>query len=324
MNKAMFVLAALLIAGPATAQITIQEKKIVTKTKTLEMNVHYPYAGRRNIDNLFANAARTYAASVQPNEVDANSKVVNPHLEPSTGYMGFEVKRNDAQMLSIQVDTGTYYAGQAHPNPDLKTYNFLMPEGRLIGLADLVDGKRGMERVRDLAVDDLDRQLLILDDSLHLKAQEDWFSNFVWKAKELQLTFPPYSVAGYRTTVVHIPLFKLKGVIRPNPRVPAASFDCAVASSRIEKALCSDAGLARLDRQVAERFLYWLGDPVRPQLPNETASERYSREISQRYHDQKVVWQRAWIASRNHNCSSGSVACLKSSYEAHLRDRPPH
>lgn len=313
MRKA--ILAMLLLAATAAqAQVVVTDKAIVRKTGRLHLDIHYPATGIATLDRLFD---RRSWAKVDPDDL----KGATPQ-EPYSVTVGYKIKRNDAHMLSVQFESYVYTGG-AHGRPGMQSFNFLMPEGRQIGLADLVDGKRGLERVRDLAVDALDDQLLILDDSLHLKAQEDYFPDFVWQPRELELTFPPYTVAGYRTTTVHIPLSKLKGVIRPDPRKPAASFDCAGAKSRIEKAICSDAELARLDRQMEAKYAYWHDAvSVRAAKPNETANEKLGREVAQGYRDQAVAWQRVWLARRDHDCASGAVDCLKASYRVHIKDRP--
>jgi uncharacterized protein YecT (DUF1311 family) len=209
--------------------------------------------------------------------------------------------------------------------PRMVSYNFLMPEAAQTGLSDFVAGRRGLERVRDLTVADLNRQLQW--NQTKLKARESWFQDFVWGPDALELTFPPYAVAGYAqgTLVVKIPLADLADVIRPDPRVPAASFECTAAKSRIEKAICSDAELARLDRQAADKYAsaYDYHREVPPVLPNETPAQKLNREVAQGYHDRTVAWQRGWLARRNKDCANASVDCLKTSYLAHLKEPTP-
>ncbi|HEU0094882.1 MAG TPA: lysozyme inhibitor LprI family protein, partial [Rhizomicrobium sp.] len=142
----------------------------------------------------------------------------------------------------------------------------------------------------------------------------------------LEVTFTPYEVAGYAqgTRVVHIPMSKLKSVIRADPRVPAASFDCVAAKSRIDKAICSDAELAHLDREVSQKYLYARDAVTVPVAKaNETPSEKLGREVAEGYRGKAIQWQRAWLARRDHDCAIGTVACLKASYQSHLNDRSP-
>lgn len=303
------------MAGGAQAQLTVTDKAIL-RTGKVELDIHYPETGRAEIDRLFAKIARDFAADPDLNNTSEGA---------NSGSMSYRIKRNDAGMFSVQVDTGSYYAGHAHPMPDIRTYNFLMPEAVKVGLSDFVAGQRGLERVRDLAVADLNRQLQW--DRTKLKARESWFSNFVWGPDALELTFAPYEVAGYAqgTLVVRILLAKLSDVIRADPRVPAASFDCAAARSRIEKAICSDAEVARLDRRVADIYGddYDLHRDVPPVMPNETPAQKLNREVAQRYHDRTVSWQRSWLARRDKACANGSVDCLKASYLAHLKEPRP-
>ena len=316
MGKIALALGILLLAtNGAQAQLTVTDKAIL-RTGKLKLEIHYPQTGRAEIDKRFAKQAQDFAADGDLNDTSEGA---------NSGSMSYRIKRNDAQMFSVEVETGSYYAGHAHPMPDINTYNFLMPEAAQAGLSDFVTGQQGLERVRDLAVADLNRQLQW--NQTKLKARESWFQNFVWGLDALELTFPPYAVAGYAqgTLVVKIPLAKLADVIRPHPRTPAASFDCAAAKSRIEKAICSDAELARLDRRVADIY----GDDydshrdVPPVLANETAAQKLSREVAQRYHDRTVAWQRGWLARRDKACANASVDCLKASYFAHLKEPRP-
>jgi uncharacterized protein YecT (DUF1311 family) len=326
MRRVILALAALVLAtGSVHAQLPVTEKSIVRKTAKLELDVHYPHTGRADIDHMFSDLAKSYAAGIQPNEPDPLNLVGDDPKGPNTGWMRYEIRRNDGQMFSIQIRTSTYNAGSAHGMPDIQSYNFLMPEATRIGLSDLVAGQAGLERVRDLAQADLNRQLQW--DKTRLEARESWFSKFVWGPQALELTYAPYEVAGYAqgTLVVTIPLAKLSGIIRPDPRAPAASFDCAAARTRIETAICSDAELARLDRQMADKYAYAydIHREVPPLLPNETPIQKLKRKVAQGYHDRTVAWQRDWLARRDKACASASVACLKASYRAHLREPMP-
>jgi uncharacterized protein len=103
---------------------------------------------------------------------------------------------------------------------------------------------------------------------------------------------------------VHIPLSKLRGLMRADPLAPMASFDCAKAQSANEKAICSDAALARLDRQVADSYawrLAWAQEEEKPGL-------RQS--------------QRDWLRDRDTICTAAAgdlPACLSELYTARLK-----
>jgi len=102
-----------------------------------------------------------------------------------------------------------------------------------------------------------------------------------------------------------IALASLRDVMRADPRLPAASFDCAQARTATEHALCSEVALARLDRQVAENFSRHLRD-----LPD-AAAKTGLRDA-----------QRAWLARRDGACAGQSAdartACLIGLYKERL------
>src|SRR5262249_54785148 len=53
---------------------------------------------------------------------------------------------------------------------------------------------------------------------------------------------------------LRIPLSAVKSFLRANWRAPLPSFDCARAGTAIEKSICVDVALARLDRHVADAY----------------------------------------------------------------------
>ncbi len=124
-------------------------------------------------------------------------------------------------------------------------------------------------------------------------------------ADALEIEFPPYQVAAYADgpQIARISLARLHDVMRPNPRTPVASFDCARADSANERAICSDVMLARLDREVAETWS--------SQLRNENDPERKQKLKAS---------QVSWLAARDKTCSAGNrVPCLLSLYRARLQ-----
>jgi uncharacterized protein len=75
----------------------------------------------------------------------------------------------------------------------------------------------------------------------------------------------------------------------------AASFDCAKAASRIEKLICSDAELSKLDEELSTAYKAALEDVKQAVLLKQ--------------------WQRQWLKERN-GCSD--VDCVKQVYEVRL------
>ena len=79
----------------------------------------------------------------------------------------------------------------------------------------------------------------------------------------------------------------------------AASFDCAKASTRIEKAICADAGLSALDEHLG-RFYF-------------AARERLAENASC-----IVADQQQWLRAQRNPCAD--VACLKKAYLSRLAE----
>jgi uncharacterized protein len=77
----------------------------------------------------------------------------------------------------------------------------------------------------------------------------------------------------------------------------AASFDCAKASTAVEKLICSDAKLSELDTRLAQAYRQALATPA----------------VAQRVKPD----QRRWLAERN-KCTD--VACLTTAYQKRLAD----
>jgi len=93
--------------------------------------------------------------------------------------------------------------------------------------------------------------------------------------------------------------------MRPDPRVPAASFDCAKAGTDIEQAICSSRDLAQLDRHVSDEFFNALAWAV-----DEPAKAKLKAE------------QKAWLGQRDTHCrvaAQSIVSCLMTSYQARLK-----
>lgn len=316
MRKTALVLAVLLLAaGGAQAQLSVADKTI-QRTGQLKLNIHYPETGRADIDQIFAEAARKYAADPDLNETSGGQ---------NSGSMSYEIKRNDAQMFSVQVRTHSYYAGHAHGMPDMTSYNFLMPDGAQAFLPELIEGRRGLDRISELVTADLIRQLGTGD----LQAIRNGanprgssFQNFVWLSDALEITYEPYEVAGYAAgeKKVRIPFSQLTGMIRPDPRAPAPSFPCGKAVTAIEKVICSDAALARLDRQVAERYADKLDlNEVPAVRADERPTDTRHRLAKQAQHELIMSNQRTWLKERNRACPTLAKDCLSKVYRDRIK-----
>jgi uncharacterized protein len=125
---------------------------------------------------------------------------------------------------------------------------------------------------------------------------------FDWTPAELVLHFGEYAVAPYAAgpQEVRLPMSALAGIVRSDPRAPAPSFDCAHAASPMEKSICADPALARLDRQVGEAY-------GRKRLSEADAKAKAVL----------LEGQRAFLTARDKSCGADR-ACLARAYRQRL------
>ena len=288
------------------AGLPVASKSIIIKTKDIDVSVHYPQTGNKAIDASLLAYARKAVDDFKASAVDKQ-----PGEDAYTMELTYKIERNDAQILAV-VFTEEAYAGGAHGNSDFATLSFLLPDGAQIFLPEIVDGSRGIARISSLATSILIRTIGsgpdAASDADTIKTGAgplaDNFKDFVWLPNRLHIYFPPYQVASYAAgpQEVNIPMSALADVVRPDWRAPAASFDCRKASSFIEKTICADAGLARLDRQVAEAY------QVKLHIAYDAANKK-----------QVLQSQRDWVALRNRTCVGPSAgACLSKFYRDRL------
>jgi uncharacterized protein YecT (DUF1311 family) len=195
-----------------------------------------------------------------------------------------------------------------------------MPEATQVFLPEWVDGQRGLERINQLIIADLTKQLGPSNGWTRPRPNASFFRNFAWLPDALEITYTPYEVAGYAQgeLKVRIPISELADVIRPDPRAPAPSFPCEAARSQIEKTICSDAALARQDRQLAELYSDQLAfTSGRDGSHGETAD--YRKAMQTKY-EAMVASQKGWLLHRDRACAGGDKACLVHAYEDRRKD----
>jgi uncharacterized protein YecT (DUF1311 family) len=230
---------------------------------------------------------------------------------PWAAEIDYDVVRNDAQMIVVAFRYYSYTGG-AHPNTSTETFNFLMPDGRRVEFGEVFT-QRGVQRVSDIAIAKLKRDL----GGTEGPPDVDWikrgagpnarnFSSFALLPNALDVTFDAYQVAAYvyGPQEVRIPLAQLRDVMRPNPRAPAASFECANARSDVERAICASTDLARLDRHLGEAYLNKLSWAL-----NEAEKAALRAQ------------QRSWLKTRDATCrGSQKGACLAGLYQKRLKE----
>ncbi|MGH6872465.1 MAG: DUF3298 domain-containing protein [Rhizomicrobium sp.] len=305
--------AAILLALANGAQATpVAARKLTAKSADYDIAIAYPQTGVKAIDDDLLAWARSQVAAFKKDSGEDRQ----PGERAYEFDVTYEVKRNDGQVFAVLFDEYTDMGG-AHPNHDYYAANYFAGDGWRVYLPELLDGSRGLKRISNLARADLIARLAkggddaVSDpDSIKMGTAEDWdnFRSFILMPGAIVLYYPPYQVASYAAGPQdgRIPLASLKDVMRPDPRKPAASFDCALARSDVEHAVCFDVALARLDREVAEAYVTHIRNNIAP--PN-TANA-----------DSLKASQRAWLARRGPACATASAkaVCLTGLYRERL------
>ncbi len=309
------VLAAAFVAPPALAKLPVKPVKITVKHKEYEIDVAYPQTGNKPIDAAITDWAKKEVADFKGEAAgnDGDGSMATYSLDIS-----YEVARNDDKVFAVVFSESTYEGG-AHPNGFFNTMNFLMPDGWQVYLPEIFTPD-ALKAISRLATVDLKKQLQPDEGfdagMIRNGAGPDWsnFADFTILPAALDIQYSPYAVAPYVAgpQETKLPLSALKSFLRPDWRAPQASFDCAKASAWVEKAICSDVNLARLDRTVAEVYATRLG---------ETDSDAARLPVRGD--------QRAFLAARIKTCggktSAAAVTCLTAQYNARLKvlNAPP-
>ena len=302
----VIMVATICVQAVSAAPLKISKREIKQQKPTHEIDISYPLTGLARIDAEIEPWARKLAADFASEATEAGE------TRPWSSELSFELPRNDGTVLSIVFSHYTYTGG-AHPNSSYRTFHFLLPDGYRADMAELFS-PRGIRRISDISISQLKQEMAGPDGM----SDTDWikrgagpnarnFENFVLAPSELTILFDAYQVAAYAAgpQEVKIPLSQLRDTLRPDPRAPAASFDCLAARGPTETGICSSRDLARLDRLMAEAYfdaLTWEGD------------EAKRRALQQ--------GQRAWVGQRDAACGrAGSrvVACLTPLYEARIK-----
>jgi uncharacterized protein YecT (DUF1311 family) len=310
---ALAALLALAAGAQAAEAPKVEKRTIEAKTAAYEIDAAYPQTGIKPIDEE--------VAAWVADEVAGFKKQAAPDPDSAAGAwtldIGYSVERNDGQVLAL-LFTESVYTGGAHPGHTLRTYNYLLPDGRRVDVAQVVDGRKGLEKLSRLAIADLRPRLagaegLSDPDWIARGAGPDWanFENVLLLPDALKIMFPTYQVAPYVAgpQEVTIPFSALKGALRKDWRAPVASFDCAKAATPVERAVCADAALARLDREVAQAYAARL----------EAADPAGKPAIR--------AAQRAWLGRRDAACKDQADAalgaCLTGLYRARAAELAP-
>ncbi len=291
----------------ASAEATITEKHMAEHGDGYDINLAYPELGVPRADAAIAEFVQADFSGFKD-----WASLRTPQEPPYSAQLTYTVARNDESVVSI-LFSYAFYTGGAHGNLTQTAFNFLMPDGARVFLPELV-GSDGVQRVSDMAIGSLDAQLVGpngMSDPNWIKTgagpYPENFETFEWLPDEVVLEFDPYQVAAFAAgpQEVRIPLSQLQDLLRPDPRAPLPSFDCALAETSVEHAICSDMPLAQLDRRTAEAF------NMRLRFEAEGAQPPIVR-----------AQQRAWLTQRDAACATPSVpdlvSCLSDQYKQRL------
>jgi uncharacterized protein YecT (DUF1311 family) len=305
----LVALAALVVPQVAMAAgLPVTKGTFAEKSKLFDISVEYPKTGNAAVDAVLAAYAKNSAQKFMAESADARQ----PGDPAYTLETTFHVDRNDGKVFVVVFEEYTDTSG-AHPNGNYTTFDFSLPDGAQISLPEMLDGTRGIKRLSDLVQADLLKRIGTGSDAasdpdtikMGSGPYADNFKDFVLLPDKIHILFPAYQVASYAAgpQEAFVSLASLKDVMRKDWRAPAASFDCAQAKSATEKAICSDASLARLDRQVAEEYARQVRDAY------EAGAKTKLKQA-----------QRDFIATRDKACTATAptVACLKNAYAARL------
>jgi len=306
--------AAIMLASASSAwAVPVTHQVYAEKTLHTDISLSYPQTGMKAIDDdiraTIANTAKEFRGLARGDYQEGDGVY--------TDHADYRIARNDGQVFAVVWSEEADFHG-AHPSSEIFTANYLLPDGWRVYLPEIVDGARGFQRISALAIASLDKQLSGPD----ALSDRDWiargaapvainFEDFALLHDSLHLEFPSYQVAAYAAgpQTVDIPLAQLASVMRPSWRAPQASFPCAKASAPLEVAICSDPGLARLDRQVGEIYFQHIGWSKDGSIAARVAMLKGE--------------QRAWLKARETACGvqakgPAEVSCLMMLYRNRL------
>lgn len=298
-------------AAPAQAAVPIQAHKIEAKSAAYEIAADYPSTAIASIDTEIKGWIDTEVARFKKHAAPEPGSALGAWTLDIT----YTVERNDAEVLALSFTYSTYTGG-AHGNHTFRTFNYLLPDGSRVDLAQTLDGRKGLNKLSALAIADLAPHLggpdgLSDAEWIRRGAGPDWinFENFLLLPDALKIEFPPYQVAAYAAgpQEVRIPLAALADVLRTDRRAAVASFDCGKASTPVERAVCADPELARLDREVAQAYGVRLGAV-------EAEADKQAIRTA----------QRSWLQRRDDACKEAAAAppgtCLSDAYRKRLAE----
>ena len=289
--------------------LPVKHAAFTQKTAHLNISFAYPVTGVKAIDDDIKAFVMRKVKSFSATSEDTMQPGDPAYFEDAD----YKIERNDGKIFAVSWSTMEDFHG-AHPSHEYLTANYLLPDGWRVYLPEVIDGPRGLRRISDLARADLAKKLLTGKEPV---SDKDWvekgttpdannFDAFLLLPGKLHIQFQSYQVDCYACDdpAIDIPMPALADVERADPRAPQASFPCAKAASPLEHVICSDARLARLDRQIGETYflhLHWSDE-------GDIAARKQALKAE----------QVTWLKTREQKCPDRGLSCLGALYQARL------
>lgn len=228
-----------------TNGVEIVARQIKEKNKKLkyEIDAEYPQLTgstdpnfekfNQTVRGLVTKKVSAFKAGMQPEEGETAEQTPSEGLGSDIG-IGYTVALAKDDLISIQLDVGSYESGAAHPNSYSEVINFDLKNGRQLKLGDLFKpGSKYLPTLSAYCIQDLKKQSkekgadsMLDDDWIQRGAGPDAenFSSWTITKKGLGIIFDSYQVAPYAAGPQHVlvPYTALKDIIKPD--APIAQF----------------------------------------------------------------------------------------------------
>jgi uncharacterized protein YecT (DUF1311 family) len=283
----------------AAGALPVETVKLKEHSKTCTYKIAYPRTGQARIDA----------------ELGAWIEGEKGRCDPRDGQMVTtwtpKVRRNDDQVFAVSFDE-EIESEVVKDTHERVTFNFLRPDGWRVYLPEIFE-PAGLAKISQLAIAALKKDMgedPFQVDMMTGGAGPDWdnFAVFVLRPKTLDIYFSSNRVGAYASgpQEIRLPLDKLAPYYRKDWRAPAPSFNCQKAATPVERTICGDVALARLDRTLHELYV---------------ARIRYDKPAAK---EEVRKTQHAWLQQRDATCGStpaaGIVGCLDGLYQKRLAE----
>ncbi len=216
-----------------TSPIEIVAKQIKENNQKLkyEIDVEYPQLSGPIPPNFekFNQYVKTQVTKEVNDFRKSMNEQSNDDLDSETGSdmgIGYTVAIARDDLISVQLDAGSYYRGAAHPNSSSEVINFDLINGKPLRLADVFKpGAKYLQTISAYAIKDLKRQSkenegMLEDSTIEEGASPDPKNYQSWTItkKGLGINFDAYQVGPYAAgpQSVIVPYSAMRDIIKPD------------------------------------------------------------------------------------------------------------